>query len=114
MATWNDLAELMFPDVKETIVDLQNKFPERQWVCTRFAPSPTGYLHIGWLFSCFTSWRYAKQTNWTLILRIEDTDQKRQIEWWAEFLLKALKNFGIGFDEWNLWENWEDVWQYGP
>jgi glutamyl-tRNA synthetase len=46
MATWNDLAELMFPDVKETIADLQAKFPERQGVCTRFAPSPTGYLHI--------------------------------------------------------------------
>ena len=114
MATWNDLAELMFPDVKETIADLQNKFPARSGVCTRFAPSPTGYLHIGGLFSCFTSRRFAKQNNGTLILRIEDTDQKRQIEWWTEFLLNALKNFGIGFDEWNLWANWEDVWDYGP
>lgn len=114
MATWNDLAELMFPDVKETIADLQNKFSARNWTCTRFAPSPTWYLHIWWLFSCFSAWRFAKQTNWTMILRVEDTDQKRLIEWWISTLLNALKNFGISFDEWNLGENWEDVWNYGP
>lgn len=114
MATWNDLAELMFPDVKETIADLQNKFPARTWTCTRFAPSPTWYLHIWWLFSCFSAWRFAKQTNGTMILRVEDTDQKRLIEWWISVLLNALKNFWISFDEWNLGENWEDVWNYGP
>jgi glutamyl-tRNA synthetase len=48
MADWKDLADLMFPDIHETIADLQEKYPPREnLICSRFAPSPTGFLHIG-------------------------------------------------------------------
>jgi glutamyl-tRNA synthetase len=48
MADWKDLADLMFPDVDQTIADLEKKYPPRtNATCSRFAPSPTGFLHIG-------------------------------------------------------------------
>jgi glutamyl-tRNA synthetase len=48
MADWKDLADLMFPDVDQTIADLEKKYPSRtNVICSRFAPSPTGFLHIG-------------------------------------------------------------------
>jgi glutamyl-tRNA synthetase len=82
MADWKDLANLIFPTVKEKISDLEQKYPARKNpICSRFAPSPTGFLHIGWVFSSFAAWRFVRQNNWTFILRIEDTDQKRQVEW---------------------------------
>ncbi len=115
MADWKDLANLMFSDINQTIADLEQRYPARQNpICSRFAPSPTGFLHIGGVFSSFAAWRFVKQNNWTFILRIEDTDQKRQVEWAVESLLNSMKTFWISIDEWNLWENGSDVWQYGP
>jgi len=115
MADWKDLADLMFPDVDQTIADLEKKYPPRtNATCSRFAPSPTGFLHIGWVFSALVSWRFVQQYNWTFILRIEDTDQKRKIDGAVESLLNSMKTFWITIDEWNLWVNWEDVWNYWP
>lgn len=115
MADWKDLADLMFPDVDQTIADLEKKYPPRtNATCSRFAPSPTGFLHIGLVFSALVSWRFVQQYNWTFILRIEDTDQKRKIDGAVESLLNSMKTFWITIDEWNLWANWEDVWNYWP
>ena len=115
MADWKDLADLMFPDVDQTIADLEKKYPPRtNAICSRFAPSPTGFLHIGWVFSALVSWRFVQQHNWTFILRIEDTDKKRKIDGAVESLLNSMKTFWITIDEWNLWANWEDVWNYWP
>lgn len=82
MTTRPQLADILFPDVTETIDDLLNKYPPRtnSAPILRFAPSPTGFLHIGGLFTAFVCWKYVQQTKGTLFLRIEDTDQKREIE----------------------------------
>lgn len=68
-------------------------------VRTRFAPSPTGYLHIGGLRTALYNYLYAKKTNGTFILRIEDTDQKRFVEGAREHLIKMMKWAGLNFEE---------------
>jgi len=81
MTTRQDIAEAIFPDVKEGITDLQKKYPKRKNpICSRVAPSPTGFLHLGVLFAAFVPFKFTHQNNGTFILRIEDTDQKRSIE----------------------------------
>lgn len=115
MNSWKDLADLMFPDVHETIEDLLQKFPKRDnELCSRFAPSPTGYLHIWGVFSAFVAYKFVSQSNGTFILRVEDTDQKRQIEWWIDMILDSMKTFWINIDEWALGEDNTSVWNYGP
>jgi glutamyl/glutaminyl-tRNA synthetase len=63
MATWQDVAELLLPGVDSDIQKLLDKYPERNCVCSRIAPSPTGYLHFGSLFAALINWKYAKQNN---------------------------------------------------
>ena len=65
----------------------------------RFAPSPTGYLHIGGLRTALYNYLFAKNQNGKIILRIEDTDRKRYIEGAIENLIDALNWAGIYFDE---------------
>lgn len=66
---------------------------------TRFAPSPTGYLHIGGLRSALYSYLYAKKMNGKFILRIEDTDQGRYVEGAVEVIYRTLRETGIMYDE---------------
>lgn len=68
-------------------------------VRTRFAPSPTGYLHVGGLRTALYAFLFAKQNNGTFILRIEDTDQSRKVEGATEKLIEALHWAGVEFDE---------------
>src|SRR3989344_7940762 len=68
-------------------------------VRTRFAPSPTGYLHIGSLRAALFEYAYAKTYDGDFILRIEDTDRKRFLEGATEKLIDSLKMFGINWDE---------------
>ena len=68
-------------------------------VRTRFAPSPTGLLHIGGLRTALYNYIYAKKNQGEFILRIEDTDQKRLVENATKNLIKSLKSFDINFDE---------------
>jgi len=65
----------------------------------RFAPSPTGFLHIGGLRTCFYNWLYAKQNKGKFILRIEDTDRERMVPNAVEDLIKILKTMGLNWDE---------------
>jgi len=65
----------------------------------RFAPSPTGYLHIGGLRTALYDYLYARHTGGKCILRIEDTDQNREVAGAAESLVNTLHNLGIEFDE---------------
>ena len=65
----------------------------------RFAPSPTGFLHIGSLRTVLFDYLSAKKMGGDLILRIEDTDQKRKVEGAVESLLDILDWIGIKFDE---------------
>ncbi len=97
------LAELLFPDVKETPEDLELRYPKRDLPegakVTRFAPSPTGFVHFGGLFPSMTGERLAHQSGGVFFLRIEDTDAKREVPGAAEGLIKTLARYGIEFDE---------------
>jgi len=66
---------------------------------TRFAPSPTGFLHVGGLRTALYAYLFAKQNNGDFVLRIEDTDQARKVEGAVENLLKSLKWSGLEPDE---------------
>ena len=83
MATNEELAELLFPDVTETIEDLEKKYPPRDLPegaqVTRFAPSPTGFLHTGSLFTSLISYTIAKESKGVYFFRLEDTDTKRTL-----------------------------------
>lgn len=72
---------------------------ENKTVKVRFAPSPTGYLHIGGLRTALYNYLFAKNQDGRIVLRIEDTDRKRFIEGAAENLIETLKSAGIEFDE---------------
>ena len=101
--TYKDLAELLFPDVTKTIEDLEKMYPERNLPdgaeVTRFAPSPTGRLHMGGLYATFVPEVIANQTNGVFILRIEDTDQVRAIENGTELIIQDLEAYGYKIDE---------------
>ncbi len=111
--TNKDLAELLFPDVTKTIEDYEKMYPERNLeegaYVTRFAPSPTGRLHMGSLFASFVPEVFARQTNGVFILRIEDTDSKREIENGTELILSDLKD-----NDYKIDENPIDGGAYGP
>ncbi|QQS38866.1 glutamate--tRNA ligase [Candidatus Woesebacteria bacterium] len=68
-------------------------------VRTRFAPSPTGFLHIGSLRTALYAYALAKRENGVFVLRIEDTDQKREVEGSVDALKKTLEKFGLFWDE---------------
>lgn len=70
-----------------------------QTVRTRFAPSPTGYLHVGGIRTALFAWLVARQAKGTFILRLEDTDKNREVEGSAEHLIKSLRALGIEYDE---------------
>lgn len=116
MATTNDLAELLFPEVTGTIGDLEKKFPPRDLPSgaevTRFAPSPTGFLHTGSLFTAMIAHTIAHDTHGVYMFRLEDTDTKRTIAGSAEELIDQLACFGIIADE-GYFPN-GDKGKYGP
>ena len=116
MATNKDLAELIFPDIHKTIKDLEKLYPERDLPegaeVTRFAPSPTGFLHTGSLFTALIAYKFAKQTKGVYFFRLEDTDQKREVKGTGLDLVRQLKNFGIVADEGYFGDS--DKGEYGP
>ncbi len=97
------LADLLFPNVTKVPADVEQAYPPRQLPegakVTRFAPSPTGFVHFGGLFPTTIGERLAHQSGGVFYLRIEDTDAKREVEGAAEGLIKTLAHYGIHFDE---------------
>ena len=97
------LANLLFPAVTETPADMEAKYPARNLPegakVTRFAPSPTGFVHFGGLFPSTIGERLAHQSGGVFYLRIEDTDAKREVPGAAEGLIRTLAHYGIHFDE---------------
>lgn len=83
--------------------EYENVFPEREMPkgaeVTRLAPSPTGFIHLGNLYSALADERAAHTTGGIFYLRIEDTDEKRKVEGAVESVIRSLKYFGIDFDE---------------
>ena len=98
-----ELAEVLFPNIKNTIDYYEELYPERDLpegaMVTRFGPSPTGFVHMGSLFGSFIDSIYARQSNGVFYLRIEDTDQKRSVENGVEGIFSDLNSFDIIPDE---------------
>ena len=115
--TYKDLADLIFPNITKTIADYEKEYPARDLpegaMVTRFAPSPTGFVHMGSLLASFISSKAAKDTNGVFYLRIEDTDQKREVENGIEGIVEDLNNFKIKIDEGAL-SRTESIGKYGP
>lgn len=113
---YKDLANLIFPNVKGYEYYLE-KYPARNLqegaIVTRFAPSPTGFVHIGGLYQSTIAKKLASQTNGVFFLRIEDTDQKREVENGVTGIIKALDDFGIVPDE-GMTSETEEKGEYGP
>ena len=113
---YKDLANAIFPDAKD-ITYYEEKYPERNLkegaIVTRFAPSPTGFVHIGGLYQSLIARKLANQTEGVFILRIEDTDQKREVENGITDIVQSLDRFGIDPDEGMVSET-EGKGNYGP
>ena len=97
------LADLLFPNVTLTEEELESKYPVRNLpegaIVSRMAPSPTGFVHLGNLVQGITSERLCHQSGGILFLRVEDTDQKREVSGAVEILIDTLKYYNINFDE---------------
>ena len=110
------IANLIFPDVKD-ISYYEELYKDRNLeegaVVCRFAPSPTGSVHIGGLFSSIINKKIAQQTNGVFYLRIEDTDKKREVENAVEGIVNSLREFDLNPDEGFIDEKTEKG-EYGP
>ena len=110
------LAQLLFPDITTTPADIEAMYPPRNLPegakVTRIAPSPTGFMHLGNLFSAIVSERLAHQSGGVFFLRIEDTDLKRAVEGGVETIIRVFNHYGLNFDEGATIEG--DNGAYGP
>jgi glutamyl-tRNA synthetase len=117
MSQNKQLAELLFPQIEKTTDYYENLYPQRNLPVgakvTRFAPSPTGYLHTGALYAAMIPERLAHQSQGVFFLRIEDTDKKRELEGGVMEIINSLKSFDVVFDEGMTGENSEKG-IYGP
>ncbi len=118
---FNYLADILFPNITEVPEDIEKKYPPRTLPegakVTRFAPSPTGFVHFGGLFPSMVAERLAHQSGGVFYLRIEDTDAKREVEGAAQGLIRTLSTYGINFDEGAVLDengNISDRGAYGP
>lgn len=113
---YNDLAELLYPNIKTLPADMEARYPARQLPegakVTRFAPSPTGFLHIGNLYGAFTDERLAHTSDGVFYLRIEDTDAKRTVPNGIAIIIETLGKLGVTFDEGAVIDG--DKGDYGP
>ena len=113
---YKELADMIFPNAKE-ISYYEEKYPRRNLPegaeVLRVAPSPTGNVHIGTIDQALIAKKLAKQTGGVFFLRIEDTDQKREIEGGISQIIEALKTFDLEPDEGMISET-EEIGNYGP
>ncbi len=115
--TNKELADIMFPDVKHDVDYYEKLYPERNLkegaVVSRFAPSPTGFVHMGSLLAALIESKVPKETGGVFYLRIEDTDGKRSVENGIQGIIDDLKNFDIEINEGVISET-EQKGSYGP
>ncbi len=111
-----ELAELLFPHIDKTPKYYETLYPERVLPegakVTRLGPSPTGFIHLGNLYGAFADERLAHRSGGVFFLRIEDTDEKREVEGAAETIISSLEYFGVTFDEGVTSEGERGI--YGP
>lgn len=114
--TTKDLADLIFPNITKTIEDYEKMYPERDLTegarVTRFAPSPTGYIHIGGMMQACIDYVNAKKTQGVYILRIEDTDTARTVDGATDMIFNTLEHYGLEPDEYE--KDGKTVGNYGP
>ncbi len=112
----NELADLLFPHIATTREDMEKRFPERDLPkganVTRIGPSPTGFVHLGNLYNAIIAERLAHQSDGIFYLRIEDTDNKREVPGAVSTIIDAMAYFGVNFDEGAVAEG--DNGSYGP
>lgn len=117
MTDYEKLAELLFPNINKTPEDYEALYPARNLKegarVTRFAPSPTGFLHFGNLFTCIVAYTTAKNTDGVFYVRVEDTDQKRKVDGAIGSMLKSLSVYGVRADEGVIGDD-EEIGAYGP
>lgn len=101
--TNKDLANIIFPNIDKTIEDYEKMYPKRNMPegskVTRFAPSPTGYMHLGGFYQAIIDYVIAKNSNGLFYLRIEDTDTKREVKEAVDLIVESLNHYGIIPDE---------------
>ena len=114
--TNKDLANAIFPNVTKTIDDYMKMYPERNLkegaIVSRYAPSPTGFMHIGNLMSALIDYVIARQSNGVFYLRNEDTDKKREVKGAVEIIMNTLKHYDMCPDEYEF--EGKIVGNYGP
>ena len=114
--TNKDLANLIFPNLEYVVEYYENKYPERNLeegaAVTRFAPSPTGYMHLGGFYQALIDFNIAKNSNGVFFLRNEDTDQKREVEDAVKLIMDTLNYYGIIPDEYEF--EGKTIGEYGP
>lgn len=114
---YKELAQLLFSNIDKSPEYYEELYPERNLKegarVTRFAPSPTGFLHFGNLFTCMIAYKTAKATDGVFYVRVEDTDQKRKVEGAIDVMLKGLAVYGINADEGVVGDEVEKG-SYGP
>ena len=113
---YKELADMIFPDAKE-ISYYEEKYPVRNLkegaIVSRFAPSPTGFVHIGGLYQALVAREVTKKTDGVFFLRVEDTDQKREVENGVTDIVNSLKDFDMAPDE-GMISDTEEIGNYGP
>lgn len=111
------LANIIFPEVDKTSQYYIQKYAKRKLKegakVTRYAPSPTGFQHIGGVFAALIDERIASQSEGIFYLRIEDTDQKREVEGAIEDTIVTMHNFGLDFNE-GMTGKETYIGEYGP
>lgn len=111
------IAELLFKDNKLTIAEIEKKYPKRKLKpgqeVTRFAPSPTGYMHLGNFFQAYISYTVARMSGGVFYLRNEDTDQKRKVENAMEIIFSIMKQYDITPNEYEV-KGFETKGAYAP
>lgn len=114
---YKKIADLLFPDLKLTVEEIEKRYPKRDLnesqVVSRYAPSPTGYMHIGNFLQMFISYNLTRVTDGVIFLRQEDTDSKREKDDAMAVIYEILDRFGIKFNEYQTLDG-QDIGNYGP
>ena len=113
-----ELADLVFPGLTKTIADYEAMYPERNLKenakVTRFAPSPTGFMHIGHMLGCVIDYVLAKKSNGVFYLRNEDTDTSRTVEGAVEYIRHVLEHYHMEPEEYEYRDLEETKGNYAP
>jgi glutamyl-tRNA synthetase len=114
---YKNLSEILYPNISKTVSDWEAVYPKRSLkegaFVTRFAPSPTGFIHIGGIYIAVAAERLARQSGGVYMLRIEDTDKNREKDNGVNEIVDSLAQFGLAPDE-GVFNNGEEKGDYGP